>query len=170
MLLTMQPTLNATLTTKKSPTAELQDIVAEISSNRLVHPDRKGRRTNAMAERLKLMQPSGPRDPSEGIEDEEQGIISIDSTESGGVSMRCTLLCAGFVLGPSGSSVRAVAKQTGADIRSETQRPSTHACCTRTCRRFVIEGPSKSVATAVRIISAAITHYKELCEGMYCGT
>ncbi len=163
--------LTAHIPTYKNTTqsAELADIVQEISATRLVQPGRKGRRAASVAERLKLMQPSGPRDPSEGIEDEEQGIISIDSTESGGVSMRCTLLCAGFVLGPSGSSVRAISKLTGADIRSETQRPGQHVGCTRACRRFVIEGTNKSVANAVRIISSAITHYKELCEGAYCG-
>lgn len=146
---------------------DLQAIVADISNNQLVQPGRSGRRSAAALERLKLMQPSGPRDPHEGIEDEEQGIISITKTESGGVAMRCTLLCAGFVLGPSGSSVRNISKATGADIRSETQRRGPN--CSRAARRFVIEGSSKSVAMAVHIISIAIQHYKDLCEGAYCG-
>ena len=50
------------------------------------------------------------------------------------VLLRVTLLAAGFVIGPSGTSVRDVTKQTGADIRSWTESKSKHPC-----RVFMLE-------------------------------
>lgn len=47
-----------------------------------------------------------------------QGILAAEATPGGGARLRITLLAAGFVLGPSGSSVREIIATTGADIRS----------------------------------------------------
>ena len=47
-----------------------------------------------------FVQPSGPRKPGEGVEDEEQGILSVERTGSGAIVLRITLLAAGFIIGP----------------------------------------------------------------------
>ncbi|KAK9831875.1 hypothetical protein WJX81_004387 [Elliptochloris bilobata] len=56
--------------------------------------------------RIKWIQPSGPRRPGEGTEDEEQGVVSAEETATGGVMMCITLLASGFIIGPNGASVR----------------------------------------------------------------
>jgi hypothetical protein len=42
---------------------------------------------------------SGPRRPGEGVENEEQGIISAEMSPTGAVTLRITLLAAGFIIG-----------------------------------------------------------------------
>lgn len=53
---------------------------------------------------------------------DEQGILSADMLPGGGgARLRLSLLAAGFVLGPSGCSVRDIISVSGADIRSWTE-------------------------------------------------
>jgi hypothetical protein len=52
------------------------------------------------------------------VEDEDQGVLSAEPTATGGARLRVTLLAAGFVVGPSGSSVRQLSHATGAEVRS----------------------------------------------------
>ncbi|DBB03863.1 TPA: hypothetical protein ACH3X1_012952 [Trebouxia sp. C0004] len=118
---------------------------------------------------IKWIQPSGPRRGGEGTEDEEQGIIAADSTKTGGARVRITLLAAGFVIGPSGASVREISKQTGADIKSWTEKPDHKSQLSRPTRSFVIEGKKRTVVLALGIICDAVDRYKDLCEGRYCG-
>ncbi|KAL0031801.1 hypothetical protein WJX79_008164 [Trebouxia sp. C0005] len=119
--------------------------------------------------RIKWIQPSGPRRSGEGTEDEEQGIIAADSTTTGGARVRITLLAAGFVIGPSGASVREISRQTGADIKSWTEKPDHKSQSSRPTRSFVIEGKKRAVVLALDIMCDAVDRYKELCEGRYCG-
>ncbi|KAL3154371.1 hypothetical protein ABBQ32_013848 [Trebouxia sp. C0010 RCD-2024] len=119
--------------------------------------------------RIKWIQPSGPRRTGEGTEDEEQGIIAAESTATGGAMVRITLLAAGFVIGPSGTSVREISKQTGADIKSWTEKPDHKSLSSRPTRSFVIEGKKRAVVLALDIVCDAVDRYKELCEGRYCG-
>ncbi len=44
-----------------------------------------------------------------------------------------------FVAGPSGASVREISKQTGADIKSWTEKPDHKSHSSRPTRSFVIE-------------------------------
>ena len=48
-----------------------------------------------------------------------------------------------FVAGPSGASVREISKQTGADIKSWTEKPDHKRLSSRPTRTFVIEVPLK---------------------------
>ncbi|GAX73639.1 hypothetical protein CEUSTIGMA_g1090.t1 [Chlamydomonas eustigma] len=112
----------------------------------------------------KWVQPSGPRKPGEGVENEEQGIIAADLNPAGAVLLRITLLAAGFVIGPSGSSVRDIMHLTGCDIKSWTDQKAR-----RPCRVFVLEGVETEVVAAATIITAAVDRYKELCEGKCMG-
>jgi hypothetical protein len=51
---------------------------------------------------------AGPRKCGEGCEDQEQGILAAESTQTGGARLTITLLAAGFVIGgpaPSPSSL-----------------------------------------------------------------
>eukprot|EP00955_Chlamydomonas_euryale_P079908 363357-Chlamydomonas_euryale.AAC.7 len=77
---------------------------------------------------VKWIQPSGPRRPGEGVENEEQGLISAKAVDGGGaVVLRVTLLAAGFLIGPSGSSVRDIMSASHCDIRSWTEKPGRYA-------------------------------------------
>ncbi|PSC70588.1 K Homology type 1 isoform A [Micractinium conductrix] len=113
------------------------------------------------------VQPSGRRQSGEGCEDVEQAVLLAVPSPSGGALLRVTLLAAGFVIGPSGASVRDICKATQTDIKSSTADPDEH--CSRSCRVFRVEGPRNSVADAVTIICDAVDRYKELCEGKYAG-
>ncbi|GBF97607.1 hypothetical protein Rsub_10743 [Raphidocelis subcapitata] len=115
------------------------------------------------------IQPSGPRRPGEGTEDEEQGILTAEEVPaSGDVMLRITLLAAGFVIGPAGASVREIMRRTGADIKSWTEATSG-AKHRRPARIFLIGGDRRSMAQAIYVVTAAVDRYKELCEGKYSG-
>ncbi|KAL4524956.1 hypothetical protein Ndes2526B_g07141 [Nannochloris sp. 'desiccata'] len=112
--------------------------------------------------------PSGPRKRGEGCDDENQGIVAAEETPTGGARLRVTLLAAGFVIGPGGSSIRAISNKSGADIRSWNDSLTTNGRARRV-RTIVIEGNHRSVCLALAILCEAIELYKELCEGKYCG-
>ncbi|KAK2076624.1 hypothetical protein QBZ16_005384 [Prototheca wickerhamii] len=84
-----------------------------------------------------------------------------------GIQLRITLLAAGFVIGPSGASIRDVCRVTSADIRSWTTVGD--ARCRRPTRTFRVEGAPVSVRAASTILTDAVERYKDLCEGAYAG-
>jgi hypothetical protein len=57
--------------------------------------------------------PSGPRKAGEGVEEEEQAVVSVEWLPAGGLQLSVTLLAAGFVIGSSGASVREITQHTG---------------------------------------------------------
>lgn len=126
-----------------------------------------GESSSQSGREIKWIQPSGPRRSGEGVENEEQGIISADQPSTGAVVLRITLLAAGFVIGPSGATVRDIMRVSGSDIRSWTEHPGARS--RRPCRVFVLEGEESDILTAMTIITAAIDRYKDLCEGRCCG-
>ncbi|EFN59020.1 hypothetical protein CHLNCDRAFT_137699 [Chlorella variabilis] len=117
--------------------------------------------------------PSGPRRKSDGVEDEQQGIVSAEMSVGGGALLRVTLLAAGYVIGPAGASVRDVSRTTGADIRSWSESfqdaSAGPAAASRRVRTIVIEGKRRCVVHALRIIAAAVDRYVDLTGGSYCG-
>ncbi|KAL4437023.1 hypothetical protein ABPG75_004162 [Micractinium tetrahymenae] len=124
--------------------------------------------------------PSGPRRKGEGVND-EQGILAAEALPgSAGARLRISLLAAGFVLGPSGCSVRDIISTSAADIRSWTeywQAPAggegaaagSGGSRATKIRTFVIEGTNRAVVRAINIIHAAVDRYNELCGGLYNG-
>ena len=95
-------------------------------------------------------------------------MLAETSPNSRSVSLRITLLAAGFIIGPIGGCVREISRLSGASIRSRTV-PADHLCH-RDCREFVLEGPTDaSVAHAMSIIVDAVNRYKVLCEGKCAG-
>ena len=112
--------------------------------------------------------PSGPRGAGVGCEDSAQGLVSADTSPSGGVILRVTLLAAGFVIGPGGASVRDLCRASGADVRSSTERASPSSGH-RPVRAFVVEGPPAAVAAARALIAAAVDRYVELTDGRAAG-
>lgn len=82
--------------------------------------------------------------------------------------MSITLLASGFVIGPSGCSVRELARVTGADIKSWSDSFSS-AGGPRPSRTFLLQGPPGSVLTAAEVIAEAVVRYKYLCEGACFG-
>ena len=113
------------------------------------------------------MTPSGPRRPGQGVEDEQQGVASASVTPTSGLLLKITLLAAGFVIGPSGSSVREICRFTGADVRSWTEPPAGPT--SRPLRAFTVEGSPPRVAAAAAIILAAVDRYVTLTDGSCAG-
>ncbi|KAL4552573.1 hypothetical protein Ndes2526B_g02500 [Nannochloris sp. 'desiccata'] len=113
--------------------------------------------------------PSGPRKPGQGCEEAHQAIMLAEATAtSRTVSLRITLLAAGFIIGPIGGCVREISRLSGASIRSRTVQADS--LCHRDCREFTIEGPTDAaVAHAMSIIIDAVNRYKTLCEGKCAG-
>ena len=109
--------------------------------------------------------PSGPRMPGQGVEEQEQVVVSTETDENGGVRVRVTLLAAGFVIGNAGASVREITQHTGASIRSWTQ-PAEYffGGFARPTRVFCVEGESTAIAQATELIYAAVDRYRALCE------
>ncbi|KFM24281.1 hypothetical protein F751_5123 [Auxenochlorella protothecoides] len=118
-------------------------------------------------ETVQWVQPSGPRQQGQGTEELEQGIVSAEPSPTGGMHLRITLLAAGFVIGPSGASIRDVCRATGAEVRSWTSPGD--ARCRRPTRTFRVEGPPASVRAACAVASEAVERYKDLCEGRFAG-
>ena len=58
-----------------------------------------------------------------------------------GIALQC--LCVGT--GPSGTSVREISRQTGADIKSWTEKPDNKSASSRPTRSFVLEVPPQKV-------------------------
>jgi hypothetical protein len=109
--------------------------------------------------------PSGPRMPGQGVEEQEQVVVSTETDENGGVRVRVTLLAAGFVIGNAGASVREITQHTGASIRSWTQ-PAEYffGGFARPTRVFCVEGDPAAIAEATELIYAAVDRYRALCE------
>jgi len=109
--------------------------------------------------------PSGPRMPGQGVEEQEQVVVSTETDENGGVRVRVTLLAAGFVIGNAGASVREITQHTGASIRSWTQ-PAEYffGGFSRPTRVFCVEGDPAAIAEATELIYAAVDRYRALCE------
>ncbi|KAL6782348.1 hypothetical protein ACKKBG_A06450 [Auxenochlorella protothecoides x Auxenochlorella symbiontica] len=118
-------------------------------------------------ETVQWVQPSGPRQQGQGTEELEQGIVSAEPSPTGGMHLRITLLAAGFVIGPSGASIRDVCRATGAEVWSWTSPGD--ARCRRPTRTFRVEGPPASVRAACAVASEAVERYKDLCEGRFAG-
>lgn len=87
--------------------------------------------------------------------------------------LEITYLAAGFLIGEKGQSIRDMERITSTTIKSWKDRTASG----RPVRKLVVEshedssGDVKScnVARCLHIIKAAVMHYKDLCEGLYCG-
>lgn len=80
----------------------------------------------------------GPRQRGEGCNEDEQGLVSAEMAGSSAAKLRITLLAAGFVIGPSGVSVRDITRMTGSNIRSWNEFASVRGK-DRKVRTLVIE-------------------------------
>lgn len=109
----------------------------------------------------------GPRSQGLGCENEEQAIVATDTMVCGSLVMRVTLLAAGFIIGPSGITIRELQSSTATEIGSRYTDPD--CMCSRPTRTFTIKGQSDKVREAFAIICKAVDRYKELCEGKYKG-
>eukprot|EP01024_Parvocaulis_polyphysoides_P059132 TRINITY_DN6383_c0_g2_i1.p1 TRINITY_DN6383_c0_g2~~TRINITY_DN6383_c0_g2_i1.p1 ORF type:complete len:440 (+),score=65.01 TRINITY_DN6383_c0_g2_i1:338-1657(+) len=118
----------------------------------------------------RVLAPSGPRRPGEGVEDEEQGIVFAEKSDQGSVYVYITLLAAGFVIGPKGRSIHQICHTSGADVRSwSTNFTAGSKQPPRALRVFQIQGDKDSILEAVKIMVTAVDRYKELSEGKYEG-
>lgn len=85
--------------------------------------------------------------------------------------VRVSLLAAGFVVGPGGTSVRDVSRATGAEIRSHTESFVPPGSTGRPCaaRTFTLSGRHTSVVAALDTVAAAVDLYVALTSGACAG-
>lgn len=121
-----------------------------------------------------------------------QGILAAHFSPSTRTAvLQITYLAAGFLIGEKGQSIRDMERITSTSIKSWKDRTVEG----RSVRKLVIEsvgdagedgedgedgrrgergergerGGMENVARCLHIIKAAVMHYKDLCEGLYCG-
>jgi NCAIR mutase (PurE)-related protein len=105
---------------------------------------------------------SGPRKLNEGTAEIEHRVLKVlDDPENSFTEMHVTLLAAGFVIGPSGQSVRAICENSGAHIQS-----STRSGVQGPYRLFAIVGSDQCRANAQHIIESAVSLYQQLFRGI----
>ena len=105
---------------------------------------------------------TGKRPQGIGTENVKQEIVTAERGD-GSVVLRVTLLAAGFVVGPNGSSIHQIEAITGASIYSFNRQKDSEV--DRPTRQFHVEGGSGVVQHAVDVICHAIQLYKDLAEG-----
>ena len=105
---------------------------------------------------------TGKRPQGIGTENVKQEIVTAERGD-GSVVLRVTLLAAGFVVGPNGSSIHQIEAITGASIYSFNRQKDWEV--DRPTRQFHVEGGSDVVQHAVDVICHAIQLYKDLAEG-----
>ena len=71
------------------------------------------------------------------------------------------MLAAGFVIGPKGRSIRAIAENSNTFIESKTVGDY---------RQFIISGEPDDILTATKVVTEAVNTYKSLTEGEFEGT
>jgi 1,4-dihydroxy-2-naphthoyl-CoA synthase len=111
---------------------------------------------------------AGPRRGKQGTSELQQRIIRVMDDEAKlRTEVHITLLAAGFVIGPSGHSIRAVCETSGAAITSRTQQAASNdgPFDDALYRAFVIVGTDGQRAAALDIITAAVDHYQKLFSG-----
>lgn len=113
-----------------------------------------------------------------------QGILAAHFSPSTRTAvLQITYLAAGFLIGEKGQSIRDMERITSTSIKSWKDRTVEG----RSVRKLVIESVGgegdgedlgdgdgtrvgmENVAKCLHIIKAAVMHYKDLCEGLYCG-
>ena len=104
----------------------------------------------------------GPRLPGQGCKALTQEIVSAICLNDEAIVLRITMLAAGFVIGPKGSSIKAIAEKCGVAIESKTVQGGAF-------REFTCSGDEVDVVQAVEIIKEAVNTYKILTEGEYKG-
>jgi hypothetical protein len=104
----------------------------------------------------------GPRLPGQGCKALTQEIVSAICLNDEAIVLRITMLAAGFVIGPKGSSIKAIAEKCGVAIKSKTVQGGAF-------REFTCSGNEENVVQAVEIIKEAVNTYKILTEGEYKG-
>lgn len=78
------------------------------------------------------------------------------------IVLRITILAAGFVIGPRGSSIKMISERCNVDIESKTVQHGE-------VREFKCIGNHGNVVKAVQIMKEAVNTYKVLTEGDYKG-
>eukprot|EP01026_Neomeris_dumetosa_P045410 TRINITY_DN3845_c0_g1_i1.p1 TRINITY_DN3845_c0_g1~~TRINITY_DN3845_c0_g1_i1.p1 ORF type:complete len:382 (+),score=21.47 TRINITY_DN3845_c0_g1_i1:250-1395(+) len=105
----------------------------------------------------------GPRQLGEGIE-QRQGILYAYRNGSQALYIFTTILVAGFLIGRLGQTIQSISRRTGASITSVNKQRNG-----KKVRVFHIQGSEEAIYKALKIIMAAIDHYKRLVEGDYQG-
>ena len=77
------------------------------------------------------------------------------------VVLKITMLAAGFVIGPKGRSIRAIAEKSDTLIESKSVGDY---------RQFIISGEPDDILTATKVLTEAVNTYKSLTEGDFEGT
>lgn len=102
------------------------------------------------------------------VDDTVQGITGARALGVRCVELSMTLVVAGFIIGPGGSSIRDIVEKTGSRIRSFNE-PVPGPWKAGKMRVFLIQGSKRAIEASLKIMIAAVVRYKELAEGKSAG-
>eukprot|EP01025_Chloroclados_australasicus_P053352 TRINITY_DN626_c1_g1_i1.p2 TRINITY_DN626_c1_g1~~TRINITY_DN626_c1_g1_i1.p2 ORF type:complete len:416 (+),score=18.38 TRINITY_DN626_c1_g1_i1:199-1446(+) len=125
----------------------------------------------AYACNLAELKPSGPRKGDDGTANIKQGLAHATISKEGGLVLMITLLAAGFVVGPSGKTIKYICSKTGVRSKSWYTNAANYTredlSDDQYLRVFYMEGSTESLIEIVNIIMAAVQRYNELVDGKY---
>eukprot|EP00204_Picochlorum_oklahomense_P002311 CAMPEP_0118808510 /NCGR_PEP_ID=MMETSP1161-20130426/36018_1 /TAXON_ID=249345 /ORGANISM="Picochlorum oklahomensis, Strain CCMP2329" /LENGTH=384 /DNA_ID=CAMNT_0006737901 /DNA_START=523 /DNA_END=1678 /DNA_ORIENTATION=- len=105
---------------------------------------------------------SGPRMAGEGCTSDSQEITSAICLDDRTVLLRITILAAGFVIGPKGSSIKSISEKFDVHIQSKTVLGGEY-------REFKCSGERANLMKCIQTIKEAVCTYKRLTEGEFKG-
>eukprot|EP01025_Chloroclados_australasicus_P013928 TRINITY_DN16526_c0_g1_i3.p4 TRINITY_DN16526_c0_g1~~TRINITY_DN16526_c0_g1_i3.p4 ORF type:complete len:365 (-),score=24.75 TRINITY_DN16526_c0_g1_i3:3310-4404(-) len=147
---------------------QLLQLVQEINSQSFLFlNDDDVEQIRERAHNPSIYKPSGARGSEQGVSDERQGILSAQLSKDGFcVVLKITMLAAGFVVGPHGSTIRTVCELNGSKSISWCQTYGDgqleHPLDIRVC---LIKGPAPAIYRTIQIIRAAVQRYQDLVLG-----
>eukprot|EP01025_Chloroclados_australasicus_P014316 TRINITY_DN1670_c1_g1_i4.p2 TRINITY_DN1670_c1_g1~~TRINITY_DN1670_c1_g1_i4.p2 ORF type:complete len:348 (-),score=24.89 TRINITY_DN1670_c1_g1_i4:4484-5527(-) len=97
--------------------------------------------------------------------EKRQGIVHAEMNAEGAVTLKITAKAAGFVLGPKGSSIRAICAKTGAFTKSWLSCSYKSDENMVPLRVYFVQGTAQAIYETVNIILAAVGRYAALIEG-----
>jgi len=98
----------------------------------------------------------------EGCTSDSQEITSAICLDDRTVLLRITILAAGFVIGPKGSSIKSISEKFDVHIQSKTVLGGEY-------REFKCSGERANLMKCIQTIKEAVCTYKRLTEGEFKG-
>eukprot|EP01024_Parvocaulis_polyphysoides_P022309 TRINITY_DN20679_c0_g2_i6.p1 TRINITY_DN20679_c0_g2~~TRINITY_DN20679_c0_g2_i6.p1 ORF type:complete len:200 (-),score=21.29 TRINITY_DN20679_c0_g2_i6:60-659(-) len=147
---------------------QLVQLVQEINSNSFQYlNDNDVEQIRERAHNPAIYKPSGARNSDQGVSDDRQGILSAQLTNDGFCCvLKITMLAAGFVVGPHGSTIRTVCDMLGSKSISWCQTYGEGQLdAPLDVRVCLIKGPANAIYETILIIRAAVERYQDLVLG-----
>eukprot|EP01026_Neomeris_dumetosa_P044800 TRINITY_DN3797_c0_g2_i2.p1 TRINITY_DN3797_c0_g2~~TRINITY_DN3797_c0_g2_i2.p1 ORF type:complete len:387 (+),score=1.25 TRINITY_DN3797_c0_g2_i2:143-1303(+) len=147
---------------------QLLQLVDEINSKSFMYlNDNDLEEIRIRAHNSSMYKPSGPRDQSNGVSDDRQGILSAQLSQDGLCCvLKITTLAAGFVIGQHGMTIRSLCDLNGAKSISWSQTYGEDQIDPPLdIRVLLVKGTSNAILCTVHTICKAVQRYQDLVNG-----